>query len=99
MLVALNESIAKTVSSSTVIEFCTLLCLYDNKRHYRQDYCFRRVPIVGILMHCVIKVYNITEKKKMDDFKQRAMLSHARYFETLVKKRRIHFNYSPEIVS
>lgn len=65
VLVALNERIAKTVSSSPAIECCTLLCLYDNKRDHRQDYCFRRVPIVGILMLCVIQVYNITEKKWM----------------------------------
>lgn len=37
------------------------------------------IPIVGILIHCVIKVYNVTEKKeKKDDFQQRTiMLSHA----------------------
>lgn len=42
------------------------------------------IPIVGILIHCVIKVY----KKKNYDFQQRAViLSHAKYFEPFVKKK------------
>lgn len=46
------------------------------------------IPIVGILIHCVIKVYNVTEKK-MDDFQQRTiMLNHATYFKPFVKKKK-----------
>lgn len=54
------------------------------------------IPIVGILIRCVIKVYNVTEKKeKKDDFQQRTiMLSHATYFEPFVKKKKIHLNCS-----
>lgn len=47
----------------------------------------RGIPIVSVLMHCVIKVYNVRGKKK-DYFPQRAiMLSHARYFEPFAQKR------------
>lgn len=52
------------------------------------------IPIAGILIHCVIKVYNVTEKK-IDDFQQRTiMLNHATYFEPFVKKKKIYLNCS-----
>lgn len=51
-------------------------------------------------MHCVIRVYNTSQKKKWMTLNREAiMLSHARYFETLVKKKKDTFQLFTEIVS